>query len=253
MKNILFILILFISCGSLSAQESDTRSEVREVRFDQDSQLKPVEFNKEKIENYRSQPDYSYMQVEEKESWWSRFKKWLNAKYNQFISWLFGEYEPNSFLAFIISIIPYLVLFLLLGLVAWLFSRLNPGRRVLRTQKPSEVFISEEEELIKGDDLPALIKEAIKNQQYRLAVRYYYLNSLQKLDELELIDYTFQKTNKDYQLEIRNEALKRHFSEISKLYEFIWYGNFEVSETDFQLAEKGFSRMDAHLKSVRYE
>ena len=253
MKKVLFIVLLLITCGSLPAQDADSISESRKIQYDLDSDLEPVAFDREKIEEYRSQPEYSYIEADEKESWWSRFKKWLNAKYNQFISWLFGEYQPNSLLAFFISIIPYLLLLLLLGLIAWLFSRLNPGKQVLRTQRPSEVFISEEEELVKGEDLPALISKAIGNKQYRLAVRYHYLNSLRKLDEKHLIAYAFQKTNKDYLEEIKNEALKRQFSEISKLYEFIWYGSFEVTEPDFHLAEKGFSRMDRHLKQEAYE
>ena len=130
---------------------------------------------------------------------------------------------------------------------------MNPGGRILQKPKTSEVFLTEEEELVKSQDLPALIKEAVINGEFRLAVRYYYLNELRKLDELHLIDYEYQKTNKDYSEEIKDEDIRKHFYEITKLYEFIWYGSFQVSETDYRLVEKGFLRMEKVLNSVGYE
>ena len=97
------------------------------------------------------------------------------------------------------------------------------------------------------------MKEAIKNAQFRLAVRYYYLNELRKLDELNIISYEYQKTNRDYYEEIKDEKIRQHFFEITKLYEFIWYGSFKVSEKDFWLAEKGFKRMENLLNTMSYE
>ena len=114
-------------------------------------------------------------------------------------------------------------------------------------------FLSEEEELVKSENLSALMQEAIENGQFRLAVRYYYLLSLRKLDELGLIQYEYQKTNRDYLDEITNKDIKNSFADNTKLYEFIWYGSFKVSESDFRLAEKGFIRMENSLKQLSHE
>ena len=231
----------------------DSIAEKKELVYDTGRPLVAPEFNRQQIENYKSQEEFDYIDAGEKETWWTRFKKWINAKYNQLLEWLFGEYKPGSILAFFIEILPFLLLLIFLGLVAWLFTRLNPGGRILSEPKQSEVFLSEEEELVKNEDLPELIRNAVKNGQFRLAVRYYYLNELRKLDQLNLIDYAFQKTNRDYSTEIENENLRKHFLEISKLYEFIWYGSFAVSERDYRLVEKGFLRMEEVLKSSSYE
>ncbi|PTX43376.1 hypothetical protein C8P64_1903 [Christiangramia gaetbulicola] len=253
MKNRILVILLFLFFGNIYPQQKDSIAEKKEIKYDRTEGLVPLEFDEDKISEFKTQEDFDYIDEVENESWWSRFKKWINAKYNQFISWLFGDYEPNSILAFFITILPWLLLLILLGLVIWLFSRLNPGGKILQKPKQSEVFLTEEEELVKSQDLPALITEAINNKQFRLAVRYYYLNELRKLDELKLIDYEYQKTNKDYSEEIKDAKIRDHFSEITKLYEFIWYGSFQVSETDFKLVEKGFSRMEQALKSVSYE
>lgn len=253
MKKRFLLILLFFCFGIVYPQENDSLKEVKQLKYDETSSLVPVKLNSKKIENYKSQEEFNYLTTAEKDNWWTRFKKWLNTKYNAFINWLFGDYKANSILAAIIGVLPILLILALLGLIAWLFSRLNPGGKILQKPRTSEVFLSEEEELIKNEDLAALIKEAVKNGQFRLAIRYYYLQELRKLDELELINYEYQKTNKDYSEEIKNSEIKQQFSTISKFYEFIWYGSFKVTESDFRLAEKGFIRMTDALKKLSHE
>ncbi|MCM8570716.1 DUF4129 domain-containing protein [Gramella jeungdoensis] len=253
MKRGVLIIFLFLFFGSIYPQKTDSIAEIKEVRYDKSSDLVSVEFNRSRIEDYKNSEEFEYLDTTEKDNWWTRFKKWVNAKYNQFINWLFGEYRTNSVMAFIIEIIPFILLVLLLGLIAWLFSRLNPGGRILQQPGTSEVFLTEEEELVRNEDLPALMEEAVRNSQFRLAVRYYYLNELRKLDRLKLIEYEYQKTNRDYTTELKDENIRKNFSEITKLYEFIWYGSFQVSESDYRLAEKGFLRMERTLNSLGHE
>lgn len=253
MKNSILIIFFFIFFGNIYPQQPDSLEAAKELKYDETTELQPVEFNTSKIEEYRNSPEFDYLNIEEKDSWWTRFKKWINAWYNKIVNWIFGDYKANRLLAFIIDIFPYLLLFLLVGIIAWLFSRLNPGRRMLQTTRNSEVFLTEEEELVKNEDLPGLLREAVKNGNFRLAVRYYYLSELSKLDQLSLIEYEYQKTNRDYVNELKDEIIRKHFAEVTKLYEFIWYGSFKVSEADFRLAEKGFIRMDKTLESLRHE
>lgn len=253
MKSRILIIFLFLFCGSVYPQEVDSVAEIKEVRYDESSGLEPVKFDRSRIDNYKNSKDFEYLQTSEKDNWWTRFKKWVNEKYKQFLNWLFGDYKASPLLAFIIEIIPFVLLVLMLALIAWLFSRLNPGGRILQQPKTSQVFLSEEEELVKNEDLPALIKEAVRNGQFRLAVRYYYLNELRKLDNLDLIEYEFQKTNRDYNSELKDENIRKHFAEITMLYEFIWYGSFQVSESDYRLVEKGFLRMEQSLNSLSHE
>ncbi len=236
-----------------SYPQQDSISLPEGLKYDMDTLFTTVSFKETRLNEFKTQEEFDYIEKVEKESWWSRFKNWINAKYNQFLAWLFGEYEPNSLIAFPIRILPYVLLFLLLGLVLWLFSRLNPGRHILEDPRNSEVFLSEEEELVKNEDLNSLIQTAIRNSEFRLAVRYYYLKQLKKLDQSKLIDYQYQKTNHDYLEEIGDWTVREHFNRITKLYDFIWYGSFEVTENDFALAEKTFLRMETLLKSVKSE
>lgn len=253
MRNGILIIILFLFFGNLYPQETDSITGTSEIIYDKTPDLEPVEFDAARIEDFKNSKEFDYLEVAEKDNWWTRFKKWLNAKYTQFLNWLFGDYQPDSLLAFIIKFIPFILLVLLLGLIAWLFSRLNPGGHMLREPDSGEVFLTEEEELVRNENLKSLMEEAVRNGQFRLAVRYYYLNELRRLDRLKLIEYEYQKTNRDYTAEIKDENIRKIFSEITKLYEFIWYGSFQVSESDYRLAEKGFVRMEKNLNSLGHE
>ncbi len=245
--RILFLAILF-SFLPIHAQEQDTIVQKREIQYDQSEDLIPVEFDRNFEKQLKENKDFDYMNQQNAENWWTRFKKWLNAKYNQLINWLFGNYEAGSVLAFLIPIIPYILLIILLILIAWLFSRLNPGRVFLKQEKQAQVFMNEEEELVKNEDLPALIKEAIQNGNFRIAIRYYYLLQLRKLDELKLIEYQFQKTNREYSEEISDDQIRKVFGETTRFYEFIWYGAFPVTHSEFNLAQNEFQKLNKMLE-----
>ena len=87
----------------------------------------------------------------------------------------------------------------------------------------------------------------VRENKYRLAVRFYYLLVLQKLSQKDIIDWQVQKTNADYVYEIKSEKLRKEFTKLTRIYDFIWYGNFDVNETDFLKAEKEFKQITATL------
>lgn len=251
MKKFLCIALFSLLTFSGISKEKDSLVAPAEIKTDQRDNLKPVEFNREKIEEYKKEDAFDYLSKEQTESWWSRFKNWMSAKLRHLMEWLFGDYSPGSVLSFLIDVLPYLLLLGFFILVIWLFSKVNPGRKFSGNSKESEVYLSPEEELIKGEDLPALMKKAVKDGNFRLAVRYYYLNELRRLDELKIINYEYQKTNHEYFEEIEDSQLKNEFILITRFYEFIWYGSFKVTEYDFRIAEKSFLKIDQSLQSLK--
>lgn len=106
------------------------------------------------------------------------------------------------------------------------------------------VNLSKEEELIKNEDLSLLIQDAIGQKNYRLAIRYYYLLVLQKLSKHNVIDWQQQKTNEDYIKEIQSNKLKDKFATSTYLYDFVWYGNFEINELEFSKAQIEFVKLN---------
>ena len=97
-----------------------------------------------------------------------------------------------------------------------------------------------EDEDIDSTDFNALLQRAIKNKDYRLATRYYYLLLLKKLSDKKEIDYHKDKTNTEYLFEIQNKQLRNQFSEVSYIYSYVWYGEFPLDTIKFNAVEKKY-------------
>ena len=108
---------------------------------------------------------------------------------------------------------------------------------ILKGSNKSIVTFGSDEELIKREDLETLLKDAIDSEEYRIAVRFYYLLILKKLTASNLIVWQQEKTNEDYIKEIKETSLQSKFSESTRVYDFVWYGNFNINKTDFINAE----------------
>ena len=212
------------------------------------TKLQKVEFDESLLEEWRNDKDFNYLERETTTGWWTQFKGWITKKFHAFIDWLFGSYEPGSILELFITILPYLLLLMVLFLVAWLFVKLNPAYAATPLGKQAQVYFSEEEKIIKSEDVSKLINKAISEGNYRLAIRYHYLDALRKMDKQGNIDYSFDKTNQDYLAEIKSEELQHQFKRITRIYEYSWYGEFQVSAENFNLAESAFSKTEEMIK-----
>ncbi|MFN8252668.1 MAG: DUF4129 domain-containing protein [Ferruginibacter sp.] len=88
----------------------------------------------------------------------------------------------------------------------------------------------EEEVITPETDIDRLIREAVQQSAYRLAVRYHYLQSLHLLAEKGHVQLAADKTNYSYVREIADYGRQNRFAEITRNYEYVWYGEFEIDE-----------------------
>lgn len=249
MHKLIYILLFVTTVVVANSQDSTAVETPVIVQYDVDSDIHSLNFDDTKIENYKNNDTFNYEENIE-DNWWSRFKDWLSRIWSQFMYWLFGDVEGGTFLAIVIQLLPYLFLAGCIAFVIWLIIKLNPGSKILATQDSAGVFFSEEEEIIKSKDIEKLIQKALLNEDYRLAVRYYYLLILKRLTESELIDYEFDKTNSEYFNEISETSLNTGFRKITTIYDYIWYGNFVVTQNDYQKAEHQFKNLEQKIPAT---
>lgn len=131
----------------------------------------------------------------------------------------------------IIAIVAYVAYMIMNKEGSWKFG--------LKTEK-KVINLDTDEQDIEHVDFEALIKDAVKRKDYRLGVRYYYLYLLQFLSNKELIKYDPDKTNLDYYNELHNEEQKKGFSYLSYIYNYVWYGEFQIEESGFRKATQSF-------------
>src|SRR5690606_30104880 len=224
MRLLLFFIFSLFSCPLFyGAQDSLARGS-QTVVYDTGTALEKVEFNREQISEFKKDKAFEYLAEIENDSWWTRFRRWLSLKYQQVMEWLFGDYTANRFVAALLLILPYILIAAIIGLIVWLFIRLNPGPSLIGDPETGSVSFNAEEEIVRSQDISSLIESAIAAGDYRLAVRYYYLQLLKHLNDKGLINYEFQKTNAEYLDEIRDDTFKPKVKRLMRLYDFIWYG-----------------------------
>ncbi|UEG49323.1 hypothetical protein LK994_11835 [Ferruginibacter lapsinanis] len=90
--------------------------------------------------------------------------------------------------------------------------------------------LPEEEEVSIDGDYEKLIALAVADKNYRLAIRYLYLQTLQKLSASGAIVFAADKTNDQYRRELMSKPYKKDFAALTLNYEYVWYGEFEIDE-----------------------
>lgn len=247
MRKFLCIFLLLCFAEVSFAQDTTSAKAEQVVQYDRFGDVTPVEFDEEKINNYKNDEEFDYIEIIQEDGGWQRFKRWLSLMWNRFWNWLLGDGEISSFWAVLIRLLPYLIVVGAIIFVGWLFYKLNPGSKLLRSKDTPEVFFTEEEEIIRTKDIRKLISKALENKDFRLAVRYYYLLILKRLTDAKFINYEFDKTNSDYMAETKGEAVYLDFAKATNLYDYIWYGNFEVTESDYQKAQHTFDHLEHQI------
>ena len=233
--RVLIFLILFGQLGTAQKQDA--------VILD-DSPIEKQVITEDDLESYKKDKDFNYIEVEAEESILDRIYNWFYNLLRKFWEALFGIGTAKGFLFFVFRILPYILLGLLVYFLLKFFLKVNSNAILTKSKDKGTIAITEEEQIIKNEDIPALIKEAINQKNYRLAIRYYYLLSLKYLTDNETISWQPQKTNEDYIKEIDKINLKDSFKNITRIYDYVWYGEFGVDALKFEALKQPFESLN---------
>ena len=91
------------------------------------------------------------------------------------------------------------------------------------------------------------IQKATAASNYRLAVRLLYLRTLRYLSIHNLINYTHEKTNSDYLLQLAGTRYYKNFFQLTRNFDYTWYGQFELSKDSFVIIQNAFSSFKQQL------
>ncbi|SHI44822.1 hypothetical protein SAMN04487911_10297 [Arenibacter nanhaiticus] len=169
------------------------------------------------------------------ENFLSRVLHWISAKMEDF----FDITLPANVLILLETIIYLLLGLLAIYLVIRFLIRENIRSLFIKKTRPIiDLKLSEEE--LENLDLDLLIQKAVAQKNYRLAIRYHHLKSLKNLSQKEVIAWHADKTNLEYQQEIKSSQLLLIFKEVSYLYDYIWYGEQQIDAIAYRAASLKF-------------
>ncbi|MBS1911913.1 MAG: DUF4129 domain-containing protein [Bacteroidetes bacterium] len=188
------------------------------------------------MENYRRDGDFAYDRTEQKapESLLERILKWIfgggidraagvsTGTFTRTLAWILG-----------LTALAYAILKIT-----------NTDLRAIFRRKPLAAVgpIIEAGEDIHEMSFDQLIAEALAKNDFRRAVRLNYLKQIRALSDRSLIQWRIDKTNRQYLFELSAADVRKSFGDITRLFEYVWYGDAPVNE---QLYRRLSPRFDA--------
>ena len=98
-------------------------------------------------------------------------------------------------------------------------------------------------------DLNSFLEEALKMNDFRLAVRVKYLILLKDLNLRKYIKWSKEKTNGEYVLELISHPIYFDFQNITLEFERSWYGEKEVEKEQYNFISESFNQVNSKLNT----
>ena len=145
--------------------------------------------------------------------------------------WYYQQWFIRTVWVIIISIFVAAIVFFLLSNKISLFSK--------KAAKTNHGDATIEEDVFNLNYEP-LLQKYIGEKNYRFAVRVLYLQLLKLFSERGIITYQSQFTNAHYLQQLQPSPLYQNFFIVTRHYEYIWYGEFAVTDGAFQTVRNDF-------------
>lgn len=246
LKKFLFIFTFLLYGFVFSQNDSLTAAGTKAIHYsesdiliDNDSVTK-ANFESNFQRKYQT-PDFDYEVKVPEKSFWDKFLDWLGF----WLGRIFHISNPKESFGYAIVTMKVIAVIVLLGVVYLIVKLMlnKEGNWIFGKSVKNKIEYDDLEQNLKNIDFSKLISETVAQGNNRLVVRYYYLWVLKKLSETDIINFIPEKTNSDYYNEIQSEKIKTDFKYVSYLYNYIWYGEFELDDETFDKAKVSFVKM----------
>ena len=139
------------------------------------------------------------------------------------------------------SVLQVLAIILASALIGYAIYRMlqAPRNRVI-ARDGVEITVDNLDHYLHETDLARFLREAVDQGNYSLAIRLYYLQVIKDLSAKSAIRWSREKTNRDYQRELRAHRLAEPFRLATLRYEEIWYGNQPLDAAAYAQLEPEF-------------
>ena len=220
---ITLLLALFLALGGHAVPAKKTPAV---LKMDT-SKITVKHFDANTLTKFRKDKDFNYNgEAVGEPTAWDRFWSWLWHT----IGSLFRKVPYGG------SILKYVLLGLAISLLAYIVFKsigLDPIQLLRRESAKIAVPYTESLENIHEINFDNEIDKAVAQHNYRLAVRLLYLKCLKQLSDGNLIQWQIDKTNTAYFYELSNPEQKQTFGQLTRQFEYVWYGDFNIDKDTF--------------------
>jgi hypothetical protein len=194
------------------------------------------QFDRDAMRAYADDPQFAYMSFKmQPPSIWDRLLWYLIDLWNEF--WNNPITSRLTLWLFILTMLGIAIFFILRMKFRGVLE--NSNNAVIRN---SSVAIDDERL-----DYDSLIGQSLEQNDFKNAIRWLYLKGLSKLSQKEKIRLATWKTPFDYQMELKGNSVDP-YARLSLLFEYVWYGDFEVKRSDFDKGRNYLERLEESIE-----
>lgn len=242
--------MFFLSSSKALAQDDDTTviysdSSSVDNWEEEDYQNKPGKYSADVI--FRSVPDTTVarMQREKEFAYANDPEYWVKEKQvrkKAFWDYLFDFFASDTVRVIFYILIGALILFVLYRIIVVndLFIFNSSRKNALQSQ---EAIVSKMDPTYIDNQ----IRDAIEQKQFNVAIRYLYLKTLYVLNDKKHIEFHAEATNTEYLNQMSHHKRFADFRFLTKVYEYVWYGKFDINEQQFLLVQNHFKNFQAAI------
>ena len=189
-------------------------------------QADTILYDTKKIVDYQKDSRFDYLSQNEMPdySWFDMVSRWFNRLINSLFS---GKIEQNITTPLLI----FIFLLILTTILYFLYKK-RP-ELFMRAKKTTAMPYHIEEGNIHEIDFEKEIASALQGNDYRLAIRLLYLQTLRFLSDSHQIDWQIHKTPMEYLYEITSQEIRQPFRVFTNHFLHVRYGNYPASNELF--------------------
>ena len=159
----------------------------------------------------------------------------------------FWDYVYGFFASDLVKLIFYVIVG---ALILFVFYRIIVVNDLFIFYASRKKRLQGEEPAPAGIDRAAIdkkIQDAIDARDYNSAVRYLYLKTLYTLNDKKWIQFHSEATNLEYLNQMSQHKRSKEFGYLTQVYEYVWYGKFEINEQQFAFVHNNFKSFQAGI------
>lgn len=207
------------------------------IAIAEDSDIEIRRFDNTSIEQFQDSDDFFYIKENKtRTDYKSIFYAWIN----KLVTTVFG----SDIGLFILSKLHYLMIIIVVALLLYKSSSIKFFGSYRKSGAKLKGDFFEDIDFVENIDFDILITKALKNSNYRLAIRYQYLNILKILSLDGLIYHSPHKTNVEYIYELKDDSLAISFKQVVQIFDYVWYGDKEINSDNYSHFQPYFTSFE---------
>ena len=186
------------------------------------------------VQNMQKEKDFLYANDS---SYWQE-EEYKPRKPSAFENFLFKVWQSSFLKVLLYIFITIIILFAIYHVLS-----INNFFSVSRKRRNKGADADGDHDAL-DDNIEARLNDAIQAKDYRAAVRYMYLLTLRTLNDKQVITLHAKSTNRDYIQQMYKHQAQAQFRHLTRIYEYVWYGEFMPTENQFELISSHFKRFN---------